>query len=339
MYGQGEGFGLFSRNRTIGMEQDFFSSLSNDYYSLTLSDGNHWAFGGAENAAELVIKFSQIIRLEKCAIEQLHKNKASRLIFWKTPDEKTNLFRQEIALPFLRNDTKWERWDGMTVRLWFHKQSPDVICEIFTTDNELKYQHMWDALQPIYQKSLNSGGLPLHAGLVEFEGKAYLLPGPGDTGKSTCCRRIPSSWRPLCDDESLIVVGPCGTFRAHAFPTWSDFILRQLDSSWDVQHSAPLDGIFFLEQARDDDILPLRVPEAAALINRSALQVWNKFLLRSDEPNKRNFRLRLFDNACEMARRVPCHLLHVSLTGRFWEKMERVIEARGRAETCHGHLA
>jgi len=121
-----------------------------------------------------------MIRLEKCTIEELNDRKAQRLIFWKTPDEQTNLFRQEMALPFLRNDTKWARWDGMRVRLWFHKQSPDVICEIFTTESELKYQHMWDALQPIYQKSLEWGGLPLHAGLVEFEGKACLLSGPGD---------------------------------------------------------------------------------------------------------------------------------------------------------------
>jgi SynChlorMet cassette protein ScmC len=170
-----------------------------------------------------------------------------------------------------------------------------------------------------------TGGLAFHAGLVEYNGKGYLLAGPGDTGKSTCCRRIPSSWRALCDDESLAVVDPNGMYRTHPFPTWSDYILRNSDNSWDVQYSVPLAGIFFLEQAETDDIRPLRDAEAAALINNAAVQVWNKFLLRSDISSKRYFKLKLFDNACKMAKKVPSYLLSVSLTGSFWEKMEQVV--------------
>jgi hypothetical protein len=33
----------------------------------------------------------------------------------------------------------------------------------------------------------------------------------------------------------------------------------------------------------------------------------------------------LFNNACELAKAVPAYILRVSLEGRFWEEMEKVI--------------
>jgi len=33
----------------------------------------------------------------------------------------------------------------------------------------------------------------------------------------------------------------------------------------------------------------------------------------------------LFDNACELVREVPSYTLRTNLTGRFWEKIEKVL--------------
>lgn len=37
-------------------------------------------------------------------------------------------------------------------------------------------------------------------------------------------------------------------------------------------------------------------------------------------------RKKLFDNACQLAKAVPVFSLRVSLNGRFWENMEKVLE-------------
>jgi hypothetical protein len=61
-------------------------------------------------------------------------------------------------------------------------------------------------------------------------------------------------------------------------------------------------------------------------MTESASQIYEKFWRRSDQKDQREFREELFNNACRMAKKIPCYRLYVGLHGRFWEKMENVLE-------------
>jgi SynChlorMet cassette protein ScmC len=152
-----------------------------------------------------------------------------------------------------------------------------------------------------------------------------LLVGSADSGKSTCCRRLPSPWQALCDDETLITVRGQKEYRAHPFPTWSDCLRREPKRSWNVQKHVHLSAIFFLEQAPIDEALPIGEGRAAALIMRSATEVCHRGYQSLESSEKRGRQKELFTNACELARAVPAFTLRFSLTGRFWVEMERVL--------------
>ncbi|MCP4575690.1 MAG: SynChlorMet cassette protein ScmC [Deltaproteobacteria bacterium] len=220
----------------------------------------------------------------------------------------------------------WRCHDFNTLCAWYHDDNPDVTCTIKPFDYpEMETLAMWNALYPLYVEIVHSGGLPLHAGLGELDGKGVIIAGPGDTGKSTCLSRLPEYWNPLCDDEALVVVDNETNFKAHPFPTWSDRLHRKSENTWNVQHSVPLSGIFFIEQWANDEVMSLGEGKAAVYINESATQVCRKYWRRVDEEHYRTFRKNLFENACRMAKRIPAFKLRVSLHGRFWEKIERVL--------------
>ena len=160
---------------------------------------------------------------------------------------------------------------------------------------------------------------------MERAGQGFLLVASGGKGKSTCCRRLPDDWRPLCDDEALVVLNEEKNYQAHPFPTWSDHLWQRSDNTWNVEYSVPLMGIFFLEQSEADAVEPLGEGRAAVLMTESAAQICEKFWRNLAEEDQKKHRTELFDNACEMAQRIPAYRLKMSLEGRFWEKMEEVI--------------
>ncbi|OEU65498.1 MAG: SynChlorMet cassette protein ScmC, partial [Desulfobacterales bacterium PC51MH44] len=204
---------------------------------------------------------------------------------------------------------------------------PDVVCEVKDTKGpEIAFINMWFSLHPIYQRSIRGAGLPFHAALVELDGRGFLLAAPGDKGKSTCCGRLPDYWQPLCDDETLVVIDKQKTYRAHPFPTWSDYLWKRSEKIWNVQYSVPLCGVFFLEQSETDDVVPLGEGEAVVLMSESAMQICEKFWRALDIEDQRPFRKEIFSNACEMAKKIPAYRLGVSLHGRFWEKMEEALD-------------
>lgn len=224
-------------------------------------------------------------------------------------------------------NTGWLVSHPDSLRVWCYNNTPDVVCEVKNNDKiaEIEIINMWLALHPIYQRSMCIGGLPFHAGLIELDGRGVLLAAPGDTGKSTCCRRLPDYWKPLCDDEALVVFDTQKQYRTHPFPTWSNYLWRQSEKTWDVQYSVPLTGVFFLEQAAVDEIKPLGQGQAAVLMAASARQVCEKFWRTLAREDQRAFRKEIFDNACEMAKQIPAYRLCVSLNGAFWNKVEQVI--------------
>lgn len=291
-------------------------------YRLSLSNGSNWWITGDEENASWIDKLAAIMELKKCK-----PNGFPRIIFSKLMDE--NDARDAADTVWGRyglDDTGWACYDDRIIHIWHHDKILDVICEIDDdVSDEIKYIAMWSSLRPIYQRSISEGGLPFHATLAELEGRGILVAASGDTGKSTCYRRLPDYWKPLCDDETLVVLDEQKEYRVHPFPTWSDYLWRRTQNTWNVQYSVPFSGIFFLEQAESDEVVPLGKGEATVLISESAAQVCQKFWRRSDIEYQRRFRSEIFSNACEIAERIPAYRLRASLHGRFWEEIENVL--------------
>jgi SynChlorMet cassette protein ScmC len=170
------------------------------------------------------------------------------------------------------------------------------------------------------------GAVLLHGALIERDGSGVILAGPGGAGKTTAARRLVSPWRPLCDDSTLVVCDQNGAFWAHPWPTWSCFLYGGTGGSWDVQYSVPLEGIFFLEQAKEENFEPLGVAQAACLLIESAEQTsWPLSpLMKQDE--LRIIRLKRFENICNMIQAVPSFVLRLGLNGPFWREIERALD-------------
>ena len=186
-------------------------------------------------------------------------------------------------------------------------------------------QMMRMALQPIYQRSQDTGGLPLHAALVEQNGFGILLAAQGGIGKSTCCRRLRGPWRALCDDEALIVRDHKQGYLVHPFPTWSDYLLKRSKQTWNVQRYLPMSAIFFLEQSGADAVVPIGQGQASVLLYQSAMQVCSRNWMNLNRDGLSMLRKQLFENACDLVQRIPTFKLQVSLEGEFWEEMEKVL--------------
>ena len=94
---------------------------------------------------------------------------------------------------------------------------------------------------------------------------------------------------------------------------------------WDVERAVPLRGIFFLVQDNEDRARPLGAGRAANLLVDAAEQISPSMFGGFDRDAVRIHRLRRFDAACNLARALPCFELRLSLTGAFWNEMERVL--------------
>lgn len=204
----------------------------------------------------------------------------------------------------------------------------DVVKNGNVTNGAEKLKTFLHVLLPIYKHSIDKGGLPVHSGLAELNGSGVLLVAPSGTGKSTCCRRLPDHWLPLCDDQALVVLDQKNNYRVHPFPTLSDYLLKQTGITWNVQHSVPLAGIFFLEQALIDrvDPEPFGQGKAAVMLYASAKHICRKFSSILGYEEQKKMRQDFFYNACSLVKKIPAYRLRVSLHGKFWTEIERVLD-------------
>ncbi len=294
-------------------------------YRLSLSDGSNWWITGNKDNESWINNLAAIMELDEHA-----SNHSPKLIFSKIKgindaSDRVNYLLPPYLCPSGLNGG-WISYDHKTICISCHNSIADVLCVIKNNEGHYtRYLNMWLSLQPIYQKSIRSGGLPFHAALVELEGKGVLLAAQGGTGKSTCYRRFPHYWKPLCDDETLVVLDKQKKYRAHAFPTWSDYLVKRAANTWNVQYSVPLFGVFFVEQSETNEVILVGEGHAAVLLTESAMQVCHKYWIMADREDKRTLRRKVFNNACKIANSIPSFILRVSPTGNFWEKIEKVL--------------
>lgn len=293
-------------------------------YNLSLSDGSEWWVTSSREELRCVDRLAAIMQLRECPLNGL-----PRLIFSQMEDADNTKPCAPIETTGV--DHGWLCYDSKYVRIWRHQSIPDVLCEVRNDDRDItEYINLCNSMHAIYQPAVEGGGLTYHAALIELDGRGVLLAAPGDTGKSTCCRRLPGYWKPLCDDETLVVLSSSRQYRAHPFPTWSEYLGKCSGKTWNVQYSVPVAAVFFLEQSEDDGIIPLGQGQAAIFMSESAGQVYRRFWSRFGPQVQANFRRQLFENACAMAKRIPAFRLRVSMNRRFWEEIEKVIKWSNR---------
>ncbi|OPY92999.1 MAG: hypothetical protein A4E73_00568 [Syntrophaceae bacterium PtaU1.Bin231] len=192
-------------------------------------------------------------------------------------------------------------------------------------DRESILYQMRFALYPLYEKTVLHGGLPLHAALLEHEGRGILLAGRSEVGKSTACRRVPMPWEPIGDDMALVVRDASGRYHAHALPTWSVLRSGQQDRTWNVGRSVPVAGIFFLMQSGIDEAVYPGGGAASVMLDSASMMVFRSVNSLTDPVDGSPLRRNVYSNAASMVSSVPCFILRLSLEGRFWEKIEEVL--------------
>jgi len=292
-------------------------------YGLFLSDGNNWWITGDDDSIKSVDEFAGIMKLDECLPNSLPK-----LIFFRS-NHKHGIVSHELSSSNI--ETGWKFYDhavdNVVVHQWRHISSGDVISELKSDilNKVDKYWEMWLSLQPIYRRSVQIGGLPFHAGLAECEGRGILLAARGGTGKSTCCRRLPEHWKPLCDDQALVVLDKNNKYRVHPFPTWSDYLNERADNKWNVRYSVPLSAIFFLEQSERDEVIPIPTNKAPLFMMELSTQALEKNRLNMNDEERIELVRKIFNNAFDIAKVTPAFHLRVSLNGRFWEEIEKAI--------------
>ena len=171
------------------------------------------------------------------------------------------------------------------------------------------------------------GGVLIHGALAERNGSGVILAAPGGRGKSTASNRLPPPWRSRCDDATLVVQDAHGNYWAHPWPTWSRFICRAAGGgTWDVQHAVPLKGIFILSQACEDRVEPIGKGQTVSLLVECAEQAAIFMGQGLAQAERRALHLDRFNNLCALARVIPGAILHISLTGAFWDAIAQALE-------------
>ncbi len=165
------------------------------------------------------------------------------------------------------------------------------------------------------------GAVLLHAALAVKDGCAVAFAGAGDSGKSTTVNRLPAPWQTLSDDACLVVPTADG-FRAHPWPTWSQFMFDGPGGSWPVETSYPLAAIYFLEQASTDAVTRIGPGTASGSLPPLTNQVLDANLRHYYADQRQRLRLQAFDNICALTRKVPAYNMKLSLDGEFWRLLD-----------------
>jgi SynChlorMet cassette protein ScmC len=301
-------------------------------YSLQLSDGQNWNIVSNESTRSWVEKFASII-----GIKSSDSNIPPKLIFIRagldgSEGEKLTDFLDSDVKPTLPKSGWTYNVVGVknspqSLRFWVHNDFKDVIIDIGIRKRPVnEFANICYAIHFLYLNALRSGGLPVHSALIEKDGIGVLLPAVGGTGKTTCCLRVPPTWRPLADDENLIVCDKQGLYRVHPFPTWSRVFLPENEETWDIQKKVQLKAIFFLEQSPTDEAIPIGKGQSAMLIGKFSAPILSQTLQSMPNQESVKSKIQILDNAINIAKTIPAFTLQFSLTGKFWEVIEKTIE-------------
>jgi SynChlorMet cassette protein ScmC len=310
-------------------DMDMTAIDSRQSYLFSLSSGLNWEFGvcagSDEETVTWVNRFASYMGLERGTAPS-----ARRLRFGTMTPGNGNghSSRFQPGLPKDVPAAGWRAHGNSGMMLLRHPEVRDIYCGLFPDDKPAAVR-MRRPLVPVIEEAIRAGGLPLHGALVERRGAGLILVGRSGAGKSTCCRRLPSGWRVFGDDMAMVVGDAKGSYRAHPLPTWSAF--ESEGSRWPccANRSVPLRAFFFLQQVPNDGVESMAGAKAALVIQRACEEALIPFDLF--HPDRGSFLAgHIFTNSASLAAAVPAFQLRVSLEGRFWEKVDNVLEGLAR---------
>jgi len=299
-------------------------------YSLVLADGTVWTFSTPPRSglASWMDEFGRILRLQKDAGVGDGKGAAGTSPFGRgwiriVPMTDKN---QRPAGP----DDSWTSYtQGSAYRAWISPDVTESVLEIspeFLDHREIRYIYMSAALRIVFRHCLAAGiGCSLHAATAALNGSGIIITASGQTGKSTCFNRFPPPWKPLADDIALAIRDSSGKFFIHPMPTWSDYLRAKKNSTFDTSAAYPLKGLFFLEQAKTDEVRPVTPAISAGILHRVSREAWSAFLSRLRFDQKKNLDHSLFNACCAIANATPGYILRATLHGKFWREIENVL--------------
>jgi len=285
-------------------------------YHLVLADGVHWEIAaGDEEAAPIVSQLGCVmqLRLTPSAIQPSPHGPLRRLLV----QVEAQVSGADNFIPLASKN------DGVVAVRILKNLGHNSGCSYLNLVR----------LSLIFAREAQArGGVLIHGALAERKGIGVILAAPGGTGKTTASHRLPAPWRSLCDDATLVVRDPQGKYWAHPWPTWSRILDTGSAGPWDVQNAVPVQGIFLLDQAVEDRVERVGPGHAASLLAESVGQVSALMAWDLSQKELRTLHLERFDNLCALARALPVHILHLSLTGAFWQEIEQALEGSLGAE-------
>ncbi len=286
-----------------------------------MANGQTWHIGGIGQARDWARAIAALMNLHTSPDID-----GAKLVFAQDEPDEVEALSLLPEAP-TRPDDRPEGWqfrDLSGLRIWTHGSQPDVVCRVPEWNlSVLRRVKLWASVEPIYERAERAGGLRVHGALLNRGGHGVILAGPGEIGKTTCCRRLPPDWTVLSDDETLIVKCDDRTYEAHPFPNWSRCAEQREAGRWDVQRHVPVAAVLFLEQAETSRLVPLTPGLALLLLHEvSAGQLGSRSCLGLDRTGRQAVRRRLFDNAQALAKAVPCFTLRIARRGPFWEHID-----------------
>jgi SynChlorMet cassette protein ScmC len=287
-------------------------------YMFTLSDGRTWGFSADERIGPWLESFAKIMQLRQCSeTDPLDV----RVVFIA--------YRSSEEPPFESVGYKWDVFkSGSIFRVWHNDNSIEIFVELevkHMDNKDIRIINMWNSLKPLFRYYTENGGGPMHAAFTGLDGKGILIAAPGNTGKTTSMSRLPDYYDKVSDDAVLIVKSK-DAYNVHPLPTWSDYHCNRKESTFNIQSSLPLKAIFFLEQADEDQIIPIESETAALEIFDSIKQSWTMYWHRMDNDKKKERQLQALDNSISLAKSIPCYRLRATLHGQFWKEIEKELQ-------------
>ncbi len=147
----------------------------------------------------------------------------------------------------------------------------------------------------------------LHSGGVILDGKGFLFAGHSGAGKSTLMTMLRDRATILCDDRNIVRHRTNGF---QVYGTWSHGDVAEVSAS-----GAPLAGIFFLEQAPENRVIPMT---DGLEIHRRILSVLIKPLTTAPWWEK------MMALVGQLADTVPCYSLRFDRSGDIADRLERI---------------
>lgn len=302
--------GSMQRQRTLDNLQ-----AQGAVHHLDLADGTHWEIlAGDEEAASILSELgcAMQLRMTTGVADSSYPGCRRRLLVQVAAHSSLLVFYIPLA----------------------SKDDGDVVCILNPRDNwGGSYVNLLRLSLVFARQAQANGGILIHGALAERDGIGVILTGAGGTGKSTASRRFPPPWRSLCDDTTLVVRDTKGNYWAHPWPTWSCFLDGGAGGTWDVQKPLPLAGIFILAQAVEDSVERIGLGKAISLLVECVGQVSTFITPSLFKEELRAMHMERFNNLCTLAGVTPVHLLHISLTGAFWQEIEQVLGSCRGEET------